>query len=164
MLISSSETPTEGGAGVGVGICSGSMITACVEFVKGCCAGVFSGDIGVIARGVVEGSSTGRNDGSETCSSGKLHEVMTPAKSSGIQYFVSMIREALELEIMGSVRFNSSQHTNFWFGFRSYPAGDKLQYPLRRENLSLRARCRRDLPFLCDSTRPWSSPANSMQQ
>jgi hypothetical protein len=123
MLISSSETPTEGGAGVGVGICSGSMITACVEFVKGCCAGVFSGDIGVIARGVVEGSSTGRNDGSETCSSGKLHEVMTPAKSSGIQYFVSMIREALELEIMGSVRFNSSQHTNFWFGFRSYPTG-----------------------------------------
>ena len=111
MLISSSETPTEGGAGVDVGICSGSMITACVEFVKGCCAGVFSGDIGVIARGVVVGSIAGRNDGSETCSSGKLHEVMTPARSSGIQYFISMIREALELEIMVFVRLNLSQHT-----------------------------------------------------
>ncbi len=110
MLISSSETPTEGGAGVGVGICSGSMITACVEFVKGCCAGVFSGDIGVIARGVVVGWTTGRNDGSETCSSGKLHEVMTPARSSGIQYFISMIRAVLELEIMGLVRLNSSQN------------------------------------------------------
>ena len=111
MLISSSETPTEGGAGVGVGICSGSMITACVEFVKGCCAGVFSGDIGVIARGVVVGSSTGRNDGSEICSSGKLHEVMTPTRSTGIQYFISMMLEAFELEIMGFFRLNSSQHT-----------------------------------------------------
>ncbi len=109
MLISSSETPTEGGAGVGVGICSGSMITACVEFVNGCCAGVFSGDIGVIAMGVVVGSTTGRNDESETCSSGTLHEVMTPTKSSGIQYFLSMIRSVLEFEIMGSVRCNSSQ-------------------------------------------------------
>lgn len=101
MLISSSETLTEGGACVGVGLCSGSMITACVEFVKGCCAGVFSGDIGVIAMGVVVGSTTGRNDGSETCSSGKLHEVMTPAKSSGTQYFLVMIRGAFKLEIIG---------------------------------------------------------------
>ena len=126
MLISSSETPTEGGAGVGVGTCSGSIITACVEFVKGCCAGVFSGDIGVIARGVVVGSTSRRNDGSETCSSGKLHEVMTPAKSSGIQYFLPMIREALEIEIMGFVKWNLSQHTDFGFDFNRYPAGDEL--------------------------------------
>ena len=135
MLISSSETPTEGGAGVGVGICSGSMITACVEFVKGCCASVFSWDFGVIARGVAEGSTTGRNDGSEICSSGKLHDVMTPAKSSGIQSFLLMIREAIELEIMGFVKLNSPQHTIMGSASAatrqtsSYPEGDELQYP-----------------------------------
>jgi hypothetical protein len=35
---------------------------------------------------------------------------MTPARSSGIQYFISMIRAVLELEIMGLVRLNSSQN------------------------------------------------------
>ncbi len=88
-----------------------------MEFVNGSCAGVFSGDIGTIGKGVVVGSTCGRNDGSETLLSGKLHDVMATAKSRSIQVLQYQIRVGLEFEIMGSVKLNSSQPTEFVLGF-----------------------------------------------